>query len=87
MRPVERAEPGGGVARSATRLEFVTTMRGHEVSCWLEGGCLHGDEELLKRLSRYRDPGRALEAVGLAHLVGDAVGSDVAIRFTDTERA
>jgi hypothetical protein len=83
---MKRTTPDGGVHRWPTRLEFVTTMRGHEVSCWLEGGCLHGDQDLLQRLSLYRDPVRALEGVGLAHLVGDAVGSDVVIRFADTER-
>ena len=70
----------------APRYEVVTTMRGREVRCWLEDGRLRGDEELLRRLSLFHDLVLPLEPVDLAHLVADAVGSDVVIRVDDPHR-
>jgi hypothetical protein len=59
--------------------EFVTTIRGRAVSCWLDQGELRGDPELLARLSRF-SPALPRDNVALSGLVRSAVGSDVAIR-------
>ena len=65
------------------QLEFVTTVRGRVVSCWLEERTLRGDDELLRRLRRFatRPPEGDLE---LSHLLTSAVGSEVTIRCRPT---
>ncbi len=60
--------------------EFETTIRGHRVRCWLENGRPQGDQELLDRLDRFDHAAQPLQAVTLADLIHDAVGSDVTIR-------
>jgi hypothetical protein len=62
-------------------VEFLTTLRGRSVRCWLEGGQLRGDPELLRRLELFAPAGTELDPVRVAHLVEDAVGSDVVIRL------
>lgn len=64
-----------------SRMEFVTTMRGREVRCWLEDGRVCGDAELLRRLTRRGVPDAGLDVVTLARLMGQAVGSEVSLRF------
>jgi hypothetical protein len=64
-------------------VEFVTCIRGREVSCRLQVGELHGDPELLQRLRRLDPMGRCRDAVSLALLVRDAVGSAVELRLVE----
>jgi hypothetical protein len=63
----------------AAPFEFVTTVRGRTVSCWLEDGELRGDAELLARLSMFSSV-PPVDDIELSHLVHAAVGSDVTIR-------
>jgi len=67
----------------ASRMEFIATIRGSEVSCWLESGRLRGDPALLRRLALAGVPTTSLDVVTLARLVGDAVGSHVTLRFRE----
>lgn len=66
-----------------TRVEYTTTIRGREVSAWLDSGHLDGDPELLRRLERLIDVDDELEPVALAHLIGEAVGSAVVLHLCD----
>jgi hypothetical protein len=68
-------------------MEFVTRIRGREVSCWLSGDALHGDEELLKRMRRLDPMGRCRDSASIARLVRDAVGSEVTLRALGATRA
>ena len=66
------------------QVEFVTRMRGREVKCWMDGGRIDGDPELLERIRRVSPCLENLEVVEVVQLVRDAVGSAVALRFADT---
>ncbi len=73
--------PGGDTADTVGRVEFVTTIRGRRVSCWIEDGHLCGDPVLLARLARFGDLDQQSDPVEVARLVRDAVGSEVTIRL------
>ena len=77
-----RGIPVVGPDTEGVRVEFATTIRGEEVTCWVEDGYLRGDAALLERLSRFAAPGEPLGPIAVVHLLRDAVGSDVSIRFT-----
>jgi hypothetical protein len=61
-------------------VEFVARIRGREVACRLRGGRLYGDAELVARVRRLDPVGTCRDAVSVAGLVRDAVGSEVTIR-------
>ena len=61
-------------------VEFVARIRGREVSCRVRDGRLTGDAELLGRIRRLDPVGMARDAVTVARLVRQAVGSEVTIR-------
>ena len=64
-----------------SRLEFSTTIRGDVVTCWVEDGHLWGDAALMDRLSRFVITCEPLGPIDVVHLLRDAVGSKVAVRF------
>ncbi|MHB1139316.1 MAG: hypothetical protein ACYC2O_10200 [Microthrixaceae bacterium] len=64
-----------------TRVGFTTTIRGRQVTVWLDGGRLGGDPELLRRLERVIGVDDDLDAVTVAHRIGDAVGSEVVLHL------
>lgn len=61
-------------------VEFVARIRGREVTCRLRNGKLDGDAELVRRIRRLDPVGMYRDAVSVARLVRDAVGSEVTIR-------
>lgn len=61
-------------------VEFVAEIRGRQVSCRLHDGHLEGDPELVRRVRRLDPVGVYRDAVSVARLVRDAVGSEVTIR-------
>ncbi len=63
------------------RVEFTTTIRGRRVTAWLDGGCLGGDPELLRRLERVIGVDDELDPITLVHLIGEAVGSEVVLHL------
>ncbi len=65
-------------------VEFVVNIRGREARCRFRNGRLDGDAELLRRIRRLDPVGVARDAVSVARLVRDAVGSDVTIRALTT---
>lgn len=71
-------EPGGN---DDDDLEFATQLRGHEVSCWLRDGHLHGDPELIRRLKRFAAQDFQFEPLSLARRMRDAIGSNVKVRL------
>ncbi len=70
-----------GASCEPDSVEYVATVRGRTVSCWVERGELLGDDELVARVRRAARGRDLTDPVGLARIVGDAVGSPVTVRF------